>query len=186
MGMAAGETIGDRGVGGARGEPVAAMAMSASAAYAEHADSLRSFLTRCTRDAAAAEDLVHETFVRLLTEMGAGRSPVHLRAWLFRVAANQAASRGRHHGVVARRTPELLTAHAVVPSPEDELLDREAARAIELRLAHLPAHVRHALLLAAEGYSGAEIARLIGRSELATRSLLCRYRGRLRSGTVAA
>ena len=185
MGMARGEMHGDRGAGGARGEPVAALAISPSAAYAEHAGPLRAHLKGYTRDVAAAEDLVHETFVRLLSEIADGRSPLHLRAWLFRVGINLAASRGRRQGVAARRASDLVR-NDVVPSPEDELLAREAALAVEGRLAHLPRDVRTALLLAADGYSGAEIAARIGRSELATRSLLCRYRGRLRAGVAAA
>jgi RNA polymerase sigma-70 factor (ECF subfamily) len=184
MGMAREETRGGRGDGSARGKPVAAVATSPAGHYDEHAAMLRGFLTRLTGDAAASEDLAHEAFLRLLIETAEGRPPVHVRAWLFRVASNLAASRGRHHGVVTRRAPELVP-RGVVPSPEDELLDREAARALRRRIAHLPAHVRTALLLTADGYTGAEIARRIGRSELATRSLLCRYRGRLRATAAA-
>lgn len=185
MGMARGETSGGRGAGGARGEPVASLATFASAAYAEHADALRRYLASITRDAHAAEDLLHEAFVRLLTEMDGERPPVHVRAWLFRVAANLATSRARHLGVAQRRAAQI--AHrGVFPSPEDELIDREAAGALTIRIAHLPAHVQAALLLSAAGYSGAEIARHIGRSELATRSLLSRHRTRLRATVAAA
>ena len=183
--MARGERRGDRGTKRVRGETVAGLAILAATAYADHADSLRGHLAAYTRDAAAAEDLLHETFIRLLTELAAGRTPRHLRAWLFRVAVNLAASNARHHGVVRRRAPELVR-REVVPSPEDELIDREAAGAITGRLAHLPGDVRAALLLSAHGYSGAEIARHIGRSELATRSLICRHRSRLRDSVVAA
>jgi len=185
MGMALGEMHGGRGVGDAMGEPVAAMATSAAEAYADHAEALRAYLAAVTRDRAAAEDLLHETFVRLIVEVAAGRPPIHLRAWLYRVGSNLAASRGRRQGVAARRAIELVT-RDVVPSPEEELLEREAAEAVHLRLAALPHHARTALLLAAHGYSGAEIATRIGRSPLATRSLLCRYRGRLRGDTAAA
>jgi RNA polymerase sigma factor (sigma-70 family) len=187
MGMARGETSGDRGVGGTRGEPVAAVAIGASvaAAYAEHAAALRTRLTAVTRDLAAADDLVQETYLRLLTELAAGRQPVHLRAWLFRVGTNLAASRGRHHGVASRHAHRLI-AHGVVPSPEEELLDREDARDVHGRLAVLPPSARCALLLAAHGYSGSEIAAHIGRTPLATRSLICRARGRLRDESTAA
>jgi RNA polymerase sigma-70 factor (ECF subfamily) len=180
MGMARGETLGDRGAGGARGEPVAEQAISAHGAYEEHADALRAFLFATVRDASEAEDLLHEAFLRLLTETAGGSAPDHPRAWLFRVAMKLAASRARRRGVAARRAPELVQ-HDVAPSPEEQLLAREAAHAVHLRLAGLPDHARVALLLAAHGFSGAEIARRIGRSELATRSLLCRHRGRLRS-----
>jgi len=74
----------------------------------------------------------------------------------------------------------------VVPSPEDELIDRESAALLAGRLAALPDDVRAALLLSADGYSGAEIARRIGRSEPATRSLMCRHRRELRDSVAAA
>jgi len=184
--MARGETNGDRGTRRARGEPVASLATSTStsSAYAEHGEALRVYLARFTRDAATAEDLVHEAFIRLITESAAGRPPDHVRAWLYRVAVNLATSHARHRGVATRRASELAwRGHA--PSPEDELIDREASRHLAGQLAHLPEDVRTALILSALGFSGAEIGHRIGRSELATRSMLCRQRSRLRS-TIAA
>lgn len=184
--MVAGEDDGDRGSRpAARGEPVAALASLVSTAFAEHAGELRAYLVRSIRDPAAADDLVQEAFVRLLSETAAGRPPLHARAWLFRVATNLAASRARRHMVAARRAPELVR-REVVPSPEEVLIEREGARSLGNRLAALPPHVRAALVLSAHGFSGAEIARYIGRSELATRSLICRQRRRLRSATVPA
>jgi DNA-directed RNA polymerase specialized sigma24 family protein len=90
----------------------------------------------------------------------------------------------RHLGVASRRAAELAR-RDVAPSPEEELLEREAARAITGRLAALPEHARLALVLAAHGFSGAEIARRIGRSEPATRSIQCRSRSRLRADPAA-
>jgi RNA polymerase sigma factor (sigma-70 family) len=171
--------------GGARGEPVAVQAILPSVAYTEHAAALRTFLASVTHDRAAAEDLVHEAFLRLLVELAAERPPAHVRAWLFRVSANLATSRARRRGVATRRAPELVL-RDVAPSPEDLVLDREAARAAEAQIAHLPDEVRLALLLSAHGFTGAEIARRIGRTELATRSLLWRHRGRLRISMDAA
>jgi DNA-directed RNA polymerase specialized sigma24 family protein len=74
----------------------------------------------------------------------------------------------------------------VAPSPEEEVLDREAAMALSGRLASLPEAARVALWLAAHGYTGIEIGRRIGRTELATRSLICRHRGRIRLALAAA
>ena len=89
------------------------------------------------------------------------------------------------HGVARRRAPELVS-RDVAPSPEEELIERETAGALTRLLAHLPDDVRTALILSAHGYSGAEIARHIGRSEIATRSLISRHRSRLRDSVVAA
>ncbi|HEX7172334.1 MAG TPA: sigma-70 family RNA polymerase sigma factor [Candidatus Limnocylindria bacterium] len=182
MGMARGELSGDRGTHRARGEPVAALAISA--AYDEHGEALRRYLARYTSELAAAEDLVQEAFVRLLAESAAGRPPVHVRAWLFRVAVNLATSRARRQGVASRRAPELARREAA-PSAEEELLEREVRLDLNGRLANLSVDARTALVLAAHGYSRAEIARRIGRSELATRSMLCRSRSRLRAAAAA-
>src|SRR5262245_1153393 len=98
----------------------------ASAFDTYHAE-LYSFLRRSTRDERAAEDLLQETFLRLTREADAGRTPEHLRAWLYRVATNLVVSRGRRattalawlseHG---RRTYEART-----ESPEAHVLARE-------------------------------------------------------------
>ena len=185
MSVARGETVGDRDgsvVRGeaVRGEPVAAVAALVSAAYDEHAPALRAYALRCLRDAAAADDVMHDAFLRLLIESAAGRAPAMPRAWLFRVVSNLVVTRARHHSVVARRAQDLLD-RALAPSPEEVLVERESAALLDARLDGLPAHVRTAMVLAAHGYSVAEIARRIGRSELATRSLLCRQRRRLRA-----
>jgi RNA polymerase sigma-70 factor (ECF subfamily) len=156
------------------------VASPASTAYDQHGEALRRFIVRHTRDAAAAEDLAHEAFVRLLTESAAGRPPTHVRAWLFRVALNLVASGARHRDVASRRAVDLVR-RDVVASPEELLLEREAWLSLADLLDSLPRDARDALLLAAHGYSGAEIARRIGRSELATRSLICRQRSRLRA-----
>lgn len=61
---------------------------------------------------------------------------------------------------------------------------RDLANAEDLvhdTFAHLPKDARAALLLSADGYSSAEIAQRIGRSELATRAMLSRQRSRLRT-----
>jgi DNA-directed RNA polymerase specialized sigma24 family protein len=47
-------------------------------------------------------------------------------------------------------------------------------------------HDRTVMLLAAQGYRASEIGERIGRTELATRTLLCRARGRLRAQILAA
>ena len=68
----------------------------------------------------------------------------------------------------------------VVASPESTVLARERSSDIETALATLPAEARTALLLSAEGFSGEEIAAVIGRSHGATRTLLSRARVRVR------
>src|SRR3990172_10742318 len=82
--------------------------------YGAHGPRLHGWLIGMTRDEATAEDLTHEAFVRLLREAAAGRAPNDPGAWLHRVAANLATSRGRRIAVADRREGELP-----LPEPED-------------------------------------------------------------------
>ena len=58
---------------------------------------------------------------------------------------------------------------------------REEQRRIRGALDGLRDHDRQVVLLAASGLSGSELADRMGRSDSATRTLLCRARGRLRA-----
>jgi RNA polymerase sigma factor (sigma-70 family) len=153
------------------------------AAYDAHHDELFAFLVDSTRDAATAEDLLQEAYLRLLREARAGRMPEQPRAWLYRVATNLAVSRGRRLASARRWFDRFGIAEhraATVESPEGRLLRHESFVDLDDALGHLDPHARAALLLAAEGFSGHEIAEAIGRSEAATRTLMCRARSRVR------
>ncbi len=75
---------------------------------------------------------------------------------------------------------------ATEDTPEAGYLQREGRAALVGVLADLGPGARAALLLSSEGFSGAEIAAAIGRSEAATRTLLCRTRTQVRSRLASA
>lgn len=149
------------------------------AAYDAHHRELANFVRAIERDRDTADDIVSESFVRLIEEIRRGRTPDQPRAWLYRVVANLAIDRGRRRTVVTRALGRLVD-HRTEPPPDDEVLRGETRREVWAALAHLPTDTRTALLLAAHGFSGRDIAEALGRSELATRSLICRARLRLR------
>ena len=138
-----------------------------------------SFLRAATRDPEVAEDLTQETFIRLLREVQAGRTPTNVRAWLYTVASHLVTSRGRRM-VVADRFKSIIAIRGSAESPERDSLRREQSDEMHRALAQLPVDARTALLLSAHGFSGQEIAAVLGRTEGATRTLLCRARVRLR------
>lgn len=152
----------------------------AEAVYEVHGARLHGWLIGLTRDEATAEDLTHEAFVRLISEAAAGRAPLDPGAWLHRVAANLATSRGRRIAVAGRREGELPLPEPE-ESPEGAAIGAEEAAALHAAMRGLNQHDRDALLLAAHGFRGAEIAARLGRSEGATRTLLCRARAKLRA-----
>jgi RNA polymerase sigma-70 factor, ECF subfamily len=154
-------------------------------AYLAHAAPLQRYLCSMVRDLAVAEDLTQEAFLRLAREVQARRTPDNVPGWLFRVGANLVASRARHAAVVAR-TADPLPPPDGGSSPEAAVLDGERSAALRLALAQLSDDHRKALVLAAHGYRGPEIASQLGRSQLATRALLFRARNRMRTQLVAA
>ena len=153
-------------------------------AYLDHSGSLRRYLTSLTRDVAAAEDLTQDAFERLMREVRAGRQPDDIGGWLHRVGHNLAMSRGRRISVADRRRSELVVSDWA-PSPESVTVAGEEQAAVCAVLGGLGPVDQRALILASHGYRGAEIARSIGRSEVATRTMLCRARAKVRAMVLA-
>jgi RNA polymerase sigma-70 factor, ECF subfamily len=148
-------------------------------AYSEWHDDLFGFLVSATRDRELAEDLLHETFLRLVHEIQAGRTPENLRPWLYRVASNLVVSRARRRAVAGRWLSHLVQ-RDTGEAADAGILREERRGDLERLLGHLAPDARVALLLAAHGFSGAEVATTIGRTDGATRTLVCRARLQLR------
>ena len=151
-------------------------------AYRRFATEVHGFLVRTVRDDDVAADILADAFTALLVEERGGRWPDHPRAWLYRVASNLATSRGRRLQAAARVDRALQARHEdrESASPDAEVLRRERRGDLDRALSLLGADARAALLLAAQGFDGATIAVTIGRTEAATRTLMCRSRMRLR------
>jgi RNA polymerase sigma-70 factor (ECF subfamily) len=154
-------------------------AQSIARTFSEHGPRIQRIVTAATRDPEAAADITQEAFVRLLGELAADRSPVNPGAWLYRTAMNLAISRGRRATVARRLEPRLVQLDAA-PDPAAVALEHERSRTIEAALDVLAPSERVAVLMAAGGASGVEIAHALGRSHGATRSLLFRARTQLR------
>ena len=150
------------------------------AAYEAHARDLNAFARSLVREREAAEDLVAEAYARLVREVHAGRGPDDVRAWLYRVVSNLVMSRGRRI-TVAQRFLGRLVDRRTAELPEARHLRLDVDPALRAAVLSLPPDARVALVLAARGVSGAEIAATIGRSEAATRTLLTRSRQRVRA-----
>jgi RNA polymerase sigma factor (sigma-70 family) len=148
--------------------------------FRAHATAVRGWLIGMTRDPAVAEDVLSESFLRLASEIAAGRAPHDPAAWLHRVGRNLVISRARHGAVVTRTMPALLE-RGVAESPEDTVIDRERQEQLSEALDSLAGDDRRIVVLAALGYRPEEIAAMTGVSGPVLRTRLCRARGRLRS-----
>ncbi len=151
-----------------------------AAAYAAHAPELHAYVLARFGGHVAADDVVQEAFARLVREVAAGRTPDAVRPWLYRVAHNLAVSELRGPG---RREAELDVPGRPEPraaSAEAELEAWSLDGELRAALGALSPAARRSVLMAADGYTSREIASAVGRTELASRALLCRARRSLR------
>ena len=66
--------------------------------FVEFQEPLQRYLYMLTGNAAMAEDLAQECFLRLNQEFSAGRTVETIKAWLFRIATNKANDQWRSRG----------------------------------------------------------------------------------------
>ncbi len=115
-----------------------------------------------------AEDIVQETFLKLLQHLQAGGGRSNLRAWLFTVAANACRDRTRWR---VRWLPWQAHLDRRTVGPFDEAPDRYVARAAARSLAPRD---RLLLSLRAQGLSYREIAAAARIEERSVGRLLAR------------
>lgn len=155
--------------------------LAIEAAYTEQGAGLVRYLTWLTHDPELAQDIAQEAFLRLARELGEGRSPDCIGAWLRRVSANLATSNARRVQV-ANRWEAALPRPGAPRNPEAIVIGGELASEVSFLVGQLSSAEQRAVLLAANGARGVDIARAVGRTPAATRTLLCRARAKLRQG----
>ncbi|HYY55414.1 MAG TPA: sigma-70 family RNA polymerase sigma factor [Candidatus Dormibacteraeota bacterium] len=139
------------------------------ALYAECAERLYRFAIARTRDAALAEDVVSETFLRAVREeRRLPAAPAARIAWLYRTAGNLIVDDFRRR----RRDEERAKLIASLDPPgADERTHLEVWAAVE----RLPETQRTAVVLRyVQGMKVTDVADALGRSEGAVKQLLLR------------
>jgi RNA polymerase sigma-70 factor (ECF subfamily) len=152
------------------------------AVYEAYRARIFSFLLRLSRHRDVAEDLLEETWLRLVSNAAELRADTRLAPWLFTVARNLYWSycRARRLDEEWRGSLALWPAPASAPSPFDTTAGRELERRVERALGALPPRYREVLLLVAiEGLSPAEAAATCAVSPEALRQRLSRARAML-------
>jgi RNA polymerase sigma-70 factor (ECF subfamily) len=143
---------------------------------------------RILRDATEAEDLTQNVFIQVYKSADRYRITAKFSTWLFTIARNLCLNEIRRR---SRHPADSLEAshpqHDDLPSqqfedkktsgPTDKMLHSELEEKIELALADLPENQRTAILLCRQDeLSYEEIAKVLGCSLSATKSLI--HRGR--------
>ncbi len=135
------------------------------------------YLFRLTGDEELARDLAQDTFVRAYQAILRTRSDLHLKAWLYRIATNNALQHRRRRKIVSfifleewRRPRAAQTAD----DPAD-------IAAVQQALGRVPTEQRVCLVLHfVEGFRYAEIAEMAGTTEEAVRKRVARGKAAFR------
>jgi RNA polymerase sigma-70 factor, ECF subfamily len=151
--------------------------------HEEYRARLFTFLARLSRRRDLAEDLLEETWLRLVTSAGRLRPDTRIGPWLFTVARNLYCSACRSRLIEEACSASLIGLWPVAaprPSPFEEAVASELERRVERALASLSSGDREVLLLmGAEGFTGAEASAICGVTPEALRQRLSRARARL-------
>lgn len=142
-------------------------------------DRLYRWLYHLTRDRHRAEDLVQETFLKVLAALDSFRPGSNFRAWLFRIGHNNFVNLKRTERRTGHPLPEDA-AGSPVAAPPDAAADREAVRVVARAVAELPVEFRAALVLRAdEGLSFREVAAVLRITEETARWRVFKARQKL-------
>ena len=140
--------------------------------FGEYGAGLYRFCQSTLGGAGDAEDVVQETFLKLLQHLRAGGDRANLKSWLFTVASNGCRDRMRWRVRWLPWTPEHDTRTV---QPLDEAPDVRRAR---IALRRLKPRDRLLLALRAQGLSYREIAAAARIHEASVGRLLSRAMGR--------
>ncbi len=110
--------------------------------YSQQVQWLRVFVFGILRDNELVGDVLQTVFRNAL-EQGAGVDPQSVRAWLTRVAHNEALLLKRKQGVDSRAMTKLGAGHGgaesdQAPLPIDDIIQREATEQVRAALQQLP------------------------------------------------
>ncbi|RYZ73384.1 MAG: RNA polymerase sigma factor [Lysobacteraceae bacterium] len=141
--------------------------------YRAHAKAIHALAYRLTGNAAAAEDITQDTFLKMLGFLSGLRSDAPLRPWLKRVAANAAIDRlRRERRFVAEADEQAWPDDGPGPAEEVEMLGL---------LQRLPPLARTVVWLhEMEGWSHPELGARFGRSQSWSKSIVSRALAQLR------
>ncbi len=140
----------------------------------DHLDAMYGVAMRMTKNAAAAEDLVHDTIVKAVRARHQYKAGTNLKAWLLRILTNTFINRHRRGGLerdvlegpdagpLAHRWIGASTMRAM-RDPERDALAPLIEAEVRSALEDLPEHFRLPLVLSdVEGLAYKEIAEVMG------------------------
>ncbi|MFT5387331.1 MAG: RNA polymerase sigma-70 factor (ECF subfamily) [Candidatus Omnitrophota bacterium] len=150
------------------------------------------FIYRYVKDAAWAEDLTQEVFIRVYKSAAGYEAKSKFKTWLFTIARNMALNaltRNKHTTISLDQTingrenkMQQQVADRNTLNPKEELLKKEQQQQVQAAIDALPENQRTAVLLRRfENMSYDDIASAMKTTSKAVKSLLSRAKDNLRN-----
>ncbi len=160
----------------------AAASPTVTSLFEEFADGIYTLGYRLTGDRQLAEDVVQETFIKVMRSLSSYRGDGPIAAWLYRIGYREAIA------VTRKRKDEPTEPDTMVyladrsdDDVEREIVSRELAAVLDAAISSLTPPLRAAFVLRdVEGLSTAEVAAALDASESAVKMRLARAREALR------
>lgn len=147
--------------------------------FREYQQPILNYLYRLVGDAVRAEELTQDAFVKAYRALHRLPADANSRGWLYRIATNTAYDYLRRRRIV-QWVPLLEKDYSLLAKdgPESTIAEQGA---VQRSLSKLPLSYRVPLILySVEGYSVNEIGEMLGISQGAVKTRLCRAREKMR------
>jgi len=156
--------------------------VSVALLFDQFADGVYTLGYRILGDRHLAEDVVQETFIKVMRSLDTYRGDGPIAAWLYRIGYREAITVSRRRRETPLAPDEMLeTGDRPITSVEDAVLASELTRRLDAAIARLAEPLRSAFVLRdIEQLSTAEVAQTLDVSESAVKMRLARARQALR------
>lgn len=140
--------------------------------YERHVDMVYRICFSFLKNTADTEDMVQNTFIKIIEKSITFESPEHEKAWLIVTASNLCRNHLKHWWQKRGNIEDHLMESSETDKPADELLDK---------VLKLPEKYKLVLYLYYyEGYDSSEIAKMLDKPQSTVRNDLLRARKRLK------
>lgn len=156
--------------------------LSVATLFDQFADGVYTLAFRMLRDRHLAEDVVQDTFIKVMRSLPTYRGDGPIAAWLYRIGYREAIAASRRRKETPVDPEEMLRrGDRPVPGVEETVLAGELIRRLDAAIAQLSEPLRATFTLRdVEGLSTVEVAQALDVSESAVKMRLARAREALR------
>ncbi len=151
--------------------------------FAEYSRPVYVYVLRMVGDPDLAADVTQDTFIKAYRKLGSLADEAAARPWIYRIATNTAIDQMRRRRFVTRMDPDQPGHDRPDrgPGPEEQVIGAAIDARVQRALGRLRPNHRQCLILSdIEDMSASQIGEVMGISNAATRTLLCRARGEMR------